>query len=332
MSAERCLLTGASGFIGGRLAERLLRAGQPVRCLVRPSGDGARRARLERLERLGAELTIGDLGDRASLEAAAQGCDAVLHCAALVSDWATVGEIVAANVDGTRNLLSASRSARRLVHFSTTDVYGHPGTPSVDETHPATGRGNWYARSKLLAEAEVRAARPSAVILRPATVYGPGSVEVVGAIARALRNGSMLLIGRGRAIAGLCYVENVIDAAVLALRSDAAAGQTLNLSDGLRVTWRQFTDDVADGLGCRHARLSLPYPLAAAIGFSLEHAYRLLRRAGGPRTPPLLTRQAVQVLGRDQDFSSRRARELLGWEPGVGYAGGLAATLAWLKG
>jgi nucleoside-diphosphate-sugar epimerase len=325
MSAERCLVTGASGFIGGRLSERLLQEGYRVRCLVRSGSDTSR------LERLDAQLAVGDLGDPASLAAAAAGCDFVLHCAALVSDWATTAEIFDANVQGTRNLFAASASARRLVHFSTTDVYGHPGVAGVGEEQPATGTGNWYARTKLLAEREVRGALAGSVILRPATVYGPGSIEVVGAIARALSNGSMLLVDRGRAVAGLCYVENLLDAAVLALRHEAAAGQTFNVSDGLGVTWRTFTDDLADGLGCRRARFSLPYAPATAIGTALECSYRLLRRATGLQLPPLLSRQAVQVLGRDQDFSSRRLRERLGWQPRVDYEAGLAATLAWLR-
>lgn len=139
----------------------------------------------------------------------------------------------------------------------------------------------------------------------------------------------MLLVDRGRAVAGLCYVENLIDAAVLALGHAAAPGHAFNVSDGLDVTWKEFTDGLAKGLGCSSVRWSLPYWIANGIGFSLEHGYRLLRKTTRLRTPPLLSRQAVHVLGRHQDFSNRKARELLGWEPRVGYAAGLEATLAW---
>jgi nucleoside-diphosphate-sugar epimerase len=170
-----------------------------------------------------------------------------------------------------------------------------------------------------------------AVILRPATVYGPRSTEVVGGIARAMRDGNMLLVGGGRAVAGLCYVDNLVDAAVLALRHEAAPGNAFNASDGLDITWKQFTDGLAEGLGCSQVRWSVPYPLANGIGFTLEQGYRFLRKTTRLRTPPLLSRQAVHVLGRNQDFSNRKARELLGWEPRVDYEAGLAATLAWLK-
>jgi nucleoside-diphosphate-sugar epimerase len=141
----------------------------------------------------------------------------------------------------------------------------------------------------------------------------------------------MLLIDRGRAIAGLCYVHNVIDAAMLALRHEAAPGQAFNITDGLNITWKEFTHGLAEGLGCPEVRWSLPYSIANGIGFSLEHGYRFLRKATSLSAPPLLSRQAVQVLGMDQNFSNHKARELLGWEPRVSYAAGLEATLAWLQ-
>jgi ornithine--oxo-acid transaminase len=326
-----CLITGATGFIGGHLAERLVNDGLRVRCLVRGSSDTSL------LDELDLELVVGDLADARSVTRAVDGCRYVFHCGALVSDWATTKEIARINVEGTRNLLQASAAAsvRRLVHFSTTDVYGYPGGSAIDESHTAARFRNWYAQTKLAAEAEVRRVealdRLEAVILRPATVYGPRSTDVVGEIARALRRGNMLLIGRGRAIAGLCYVGNLIDAALLALRHDAAPRNAFNISDGLDITWKQFTDDLAAGLGGRRARWSLPYWAAYAAGLSLEHGYRLLRRTTRLTTAPLLSRQAVQVMGIDQNFSTRKARELLGWEPRVDYRAGLDATLAWLQ-
>ena len=328
---ELFLITGASGFIGGRLAQRLAQEGRAVRCLVRASSD------TPALEQLDVELVVGDLTDADSLVRAAQGCDYVLHCGALVSDWATVAEITRINVQGTRDLLAASvaASVRRFVQVSSTDVYGYPDGAQIEEAHAATRFRNWYAQTKLQAEAEVRRAEAAhaldAVILRPATVYGPGSTDVVGEIARAIKGRHMLLIDGGRPIAGLCYVENLIDAAVLALDHDAAPGHAFNVSDGLDITWRQFADGLAAGLGCPPARLSMPYPLAHAIGFSLEHGYRLLRRSTGLSAPPLLSRQAVQVLGKSQDFSNRKLSEMLGWEPRVDYSSGLAATIAWLR-
>jgi ornithine--oxo-acid transaminase len=327
---EVCLVTGASGFIGGRLVRRLVGEGRAVRCLVRESSDTSA------LEELDVQIAVGDLTSARSLTRAVEGASQVFHCGALVSDWATKQEIAQTNVAGTRSMLDAcvGASVRRFIHFSTTDVYGHPGGTAIDESHAAGRFANWYAQTKLDAEAEVRRVQSQSaletVILRPATVYGPGSTEVVGEIARAIRARNMLLVDRGRAIAGLCYVDNLIDAAVLASGHRDAAGLAFNVSDGLGITWRQFTDGLAAGLGCAPVRWSMPYWMASGIGFSLEHGYRALRRTTGLSAAPLLSRQAVQVLGRNQDFSNARARETLGWEPGVDYSSGLDATVEWL--
>jgi nucleoside-diphosphate-sugar epimerase len=316
MGRAPVLVTGASGFIGGHLSRRLVQEGRAVRCLVRSSSDTSL------LQQLGVEIVVGDLTSAASLARALEGCHVVLHCGALVSDWATIREIAQVNVEGTRNLLEASvaASVQRFVHFSTTDVHG---------------ARNWYARTKLQAEVAVRGAQGAngldVVILRPATVYGPHSTEVIGEIARAIRGGHMLLVDGGRAVAGLCYVDNLIDAAVLALDHDAACGRAFDISDGLDITWRRFTDDLAAGLGAARVRWSLPHWLANAIAFSLEHGYRLLRGTTGLSTQPLLSRQAVYVMGVDQSFDNRAARELLGWEPRVDYVTGLDATVAWLR-
>jgi acetylornithine/succinyldiaminopimelate/putrescine aminotransferase/nucleoside-diphosphate-sugar epimerase len=326
-----CLITGATGFIGGHLAQRLVQDGHQVRCLVRASSDTSL------LEGLDVELAEGDLTSAGSLTRATQGCRYVFHCGALVSDWATTEEISRINEGGTRNLLQASvdASVERFIHFSTTDVYGYPGRVAVDETHAPTRFANWYAHTKRAAEAQVRRTEQTraldAVILRPATVYGPRSTDVIGEIARAMRRGNMLLVDGGRAVAGLCYVENLMDAAALVLAHDAAPGHAFNVSDGLDITWKEFTDDLAEGLGYPKVRWSLPYWMANSIGFSLEHTYRFLRRTTALNVAPLLSRQAVHVLAKNQDFSNRKARDVLGWEPRIDYATGLDATLTWLQ-
>jgi nucleoside-diphosphate-sugar epimerase len=311
--------------------ERLVREGLQVRCLVRATSD----TRL--LEALGVELSLGDLEDAASLRAAAEGCRFVIHCGARVTDWDLAADLARVNVLGTRHALEAAVRAGvdRFVHVSTTDVYGYPGT-SVDESYdPGAVFHNWYAQTKRAAEDEVRRFEREhglpVVILRPATVYGPRSRELVQSIARAIQGGYMLLVAGGRAVAGLSYVDNVVDAALLALQHERAPGHAFNVSDGLPVTWKQYTDDLARGLGARAVHLSAPFWIARAVGTSLELGYRALRKLTRLRLDPLLSRQAVHMLGRHQKFSSDRARQVLGWAPRIDYETGLALTLEWLK-
>ncbi len=224
---------------------------------------------------------------------------------------------------------------RRIVHISTTDVYGHPGQREVTEDEPQSGFANWYAQSKREAEwqlADCSASLPEIVVLRPATVYGPGSVEVIGEIAEAIRGGRMLLIGGGSATAGLCYVENLLDAVLLALDRAEAAGRVFNVADGLDVSWARFSDDLAAGLGCRAPRLSLPYPLAAAIAVTLERAYRLARSLDRPENAAAaLAPGGAGARARPGLQQPPRCARELGWEPRVGYEQGLEATLAWLR-
>jgi ornithine--oxo-acid transaminase len=325
-----CLVTGATGFIGGHLAQRLLDDGRQVRCLVRSTSDTTL------LESMPVEIAVGDLTDAVSLERATEGCRHVVHCGAQVSDWATTEQMTQTNVVGTRNLLraAAQASVQRFLHVSSTDVYGYPAG-EVDESHVGNGFANWYSQTKRGAENEVRRAQEQGdletVILRPATVYGPRSIEMVGEMARAIRGRYMLLVDGGRAVAGLVYVDNLIDAALLALGHDAAPGQAFNVTDGLDVTWRQFTDGLATGLGAPSVRLTLPYGAARGLGRTLEGGYRMLRRTTPLDMPPLLSRAAVDLLGRDQAFSNRKAREVLGWAPRIGYDDGLEQTVRWLR-
>ncbi len=338
MHAEKpILLTGASGFIGGHLAARLVAEGYQVRCLVRPTSDTTQLRGLSNPAGGCIELVMGDLTNLTSLRRAAEGCEQVVHSAAMASDWGTVAEIRAANLTGTADLAAAAVAVgvRRFIQISTTDVYGYPGTPGVTEDYRPAGFTNWYSQTKRDAEAELgRIASGTGletVVLRPATVYGPGATAVVGEMARSMRGRYLPSIAGGRAVAGLVHVDNLVDAVLLALSRPEAAGESFNVVDGLDVTWAQFLGGIGVGLGYPRPWIRLNYALAFAIAVCLEEGYRALRRLTGLHTAPLLTRAAVQILGIDQDFSNAKLRTVLGWTPGVDYARGLSETVAWLR-
>ncbi len=330
--SQIAFVTGATGFVGGHLVSRLLQEGFQVRCLVRSENAMSPDMRQK------IDLVRGDLLDQPSLDRGTKGATLVFHCAAMVTDWATIKELKACNVEGTQNLLRAASEGgvKRFVHISTTDVYRHRGVRGVTEEaetdHPFS---NWYSETKSLAERCVLDLEAQGgmewVIVRPGTVFGPGSINVVGEIAKALRSRTMLLIRKGQSVAGLCYIDNLVDLLLLVGRHEDCVGEMINVCDGNDVTWKKFLDDLAVATGLPKPWLNLPYGVAFGLGFVMECGYRLLRKTTGLRLPALLSRQAVEVMGKHQDFSIRKAEAMLGFKPRAAYAEAMSCTASWLK-
>jgi oxidoreductase len=321
------LVTGASGFLGGRLVQMLAECGEPVRVLARATSD------LRHLSQFKIQIVRGDLGDATALAEAVRGARVVYHCAACSTDWAAPATYLAANVAGTQNVVDAAASAgtvERFLHVSTTDVYGYPQVP-CDESAPMRDAGLPYNRTKIQGEEVVwRAHREHGLpvtVVRPATIYGPRGKDFVVEIASLLRQGMMMAIDGGRARGGFSYVDNVAAAMMDAAASPAAVGCAYNICDETGVTWREYTDALADALGYRRAWLALPFSAAMTLGAAMEMPYRMLKIS----KRPLLTRHAVYLLGRSQEFPAGRAREEFGFVPQVSFSEGIARSAAWFR-
>ena len=324
------LVTGASGFLGGRLAELLMNEGEQVTVLARSSSD---------LRHLSAPLpgrlriVRGELTDSESLTEAVRGATQIFHCAAASTDWAAMEVYRDSNVRGTETLLAAASKQDRLqrfVHVSTTDVYGYPVVPCA-ETGEVRDVGLPYNRTKIQAEQAVwRAARQGlpVTVVRPATIYGPRGRAFVTDIADLLRRGQMAYIGGGRATGGFLSVDHAVAAMLAAARSAVAEGQVYNLSDATGATWNRYVAALAEGLGCRPPWIDLPYGLAMAIAGAMEAPYRWVKALPGR---PMLTRHAVLLLGRDQEFPSDKARTQLGLSPQISFEEGIARSVGWFK-
>lgn len=321
------LVTGASGFLGGRLAELLTARGEEVRILARATSD------LRHLSHLTLHKVEGDLTNASALAEAVRGVSIIYHCAAASTDWAPDATFHEANVTGTERLLAAAvhePGLTRFLHVSTTDVYGYPRIVG-DESSPMRDAGLPYNCTKILGEQAVWRAQQEhglpVTVVRPATIYGPRGKAFVTDVAELLRQRTMLLVDGGRQRGGFAYVDNVADAMIAAAESPATVGRVYNLSDRTNVTWRGYVNALADALGLSHPWLALPFPAAMALARTMELPYRTLRLPGRP----LLTQHAVHLLGRDQEFPADRARADFGVAPAVPFAEGIARSAAWVR-
>lgn len=294
LEGTRVLVTGATGFIGGRLVERLVLAeGASVRALV--SGY----SRCARIARFPVELARADLLDRYAVEEAAAGCRVIFHCA--YGSRGGAEERRRVNVEGTANVLAAAAAAgARVVHLSTQMVYGIVGEGEIDETMPRRPSGSSYADSKL--EAEQRALRAAAdglpvTVLQPTAVYGPNApVWTVGILER-LQAGRVPLIADGEGICNAVYVDDVVEGMVLAAVKEEALGEAFLLSAAQPVTWRQFYGAYEEMVG---------FP--ATVPVSREEA---LASGGGGRAPSLL-RELPAVLLQEPEVRRRLGRTVEG--------------------
>jgi len=322
-SPPRALVTGASGFLGGRLAQLLASRGIAVRALVRDGSD-TRHLGDSRIE-----LARGTLADAGSLAAAFRGITHIYHCAACSTDWAPWRVYFDANVTGVRNLLEAASrepGLERFLHVSTTDVYGYPRVP-CDESGPLVDVGLPYNRTKLLGEGLVRGAALPWTIVRPATIYGPLGKAFGTDIAALLRQGLMAVLDGARAPGGFSYVDNVAAAMIQAATACETVGRVYNIADGSGATWRTYVDALADGLGLRRPWVNVPSSVAFALAYAMEAPHRFLSIAGRP----LLTRHAVYLLSRDQEFPADAARRDFGFRPAISFEEGVARTVGWLR-
>jgi nucleoside-diphosphate-sugar epimerase len=324
------LVTGATGFFGGRLAAALVARGFRVRAMVRPTSD------VRALTGLGVELARGDLLDEASLLRAAEGQRWVFHAAGRVSDWGARAAFEQANVVGTANVIAACHAAgvERLVHWSSLTVLGLPRDGRVvDEcsTPEPVPQWDFYSATKLRGEALVRAAHGtqglSSTVIRPGAIWGPGDPIIMPRIVRLLRRGLMPYIDGGSNVLGLSFVENLVEGTLLAAATPAAAGQVYHLTDGEVVTARAALDELADALGLRRPRLSVPYEVVYGLASVMERTARRLQL----ENPPPMTRYGVRFLSCDCRYEVGKAQRELGYAPKVSFREGvrrLAQSLA----
>ena len=315
----RVFVNGGSGFVGSHVISGLVAAGHEVSALARSDTSAAK------VRALGATAVTGELG--AVAVARLRGHDAVIHCAAYVEEWGTRADFWSANVDGTTQLLDASRAAgvSRFVHVGTEAALfdGHD-LRDVDESHPYPARQRYlYSETKAEAERRVLAANVTGtfetISVRPRFVWGPRDTSVLPAILRMAKTGSFAWLDGGAALTSTCHVENLVHALVLAL-TRGTPGAAYFVADEGTLTIRAFLDALAGTQDVDLGSRSVPGAVARPLACVVEASYRLV---GAKRTPPL-TRFTAAMMSRTVTVRTDRARAELGYAPVVDVAAGLA--------
>lgn len=311
-------VTGALGFIGRRVVERLRADGADVVGVdLRPSTEPG--------------MVAGDLAEADPWQARAAGAEVVVHTAAVVSNVATDLETWRGNVLATRRVLDAAvaAGAKRFVHLSSVRAFGDLGFPDgVDESWPVRPDGNRYVDTKIASEQVVLQAHAAGeievVVVRPGDVYGPGSRPWTILPLEMLRSNRFVLPARGKGIFSPVYVDDLVDGLALCCSHPGAAGQVLTLSGGVGVACAEFFGHYARMLG----KSGVPsVPTSVAVG--LAEASGRFDRARGSASEA--SAGSARYLARTGTYSIDKARARIGYAPKVGLDEGMRRTEAWLR-
>jgi nucleoside-diphosphate-sugar epimerase len=322
----RALVTGATGLVGSHIVDHLLADGWAVRALVRrPTPE---------LSLRGVDVFVGDVLDAGSFAQAAAGTDVVFHTAAVVTARSGGWEAFRANVEGTRNAIDAAeRAGARLMHLSSVAVYARRyENPSerVDEDAPlgALPSSAYYPRSKresedLVFEAHARG-RIWATAVRPCVIYGTRDRQFIPRIARTLRRGVAPVIGSGTTTLPIVNAANVAQGALLAAKHDAAGGRAYNLANDFDVTLRQLYHYAEVAFERRIHTFTIPLGLAKT---AFRTWLRIVRVLGAT----IVSSGAIEMVSRDNPYTSARARAELGWKPRVRPEQGCVDAFRWWR-
>lgn len=325
ISPKTIFITGATGLVGSHVVEEAIRRGHRVRALVRASSD------TRWLDQWGVDKVLGDLADPEALRRGADGADWIFNCAAKVGDWGTLEEFRRLNVDAFRHLLDAAVASKveRFVHVSSLGVYEGRDHFGTDETVPTAAESlDAYTRSKVEAEelalSYVQKQGLPLSVVRPGFIYGPRDRTVLPKLIKALQSGRFAYFGSGNQALNCIYVKNLVQGIFLAAEVPQAIGEIFNITDGARVSKRQFVGKVAELAHLRAPRKKIPLWLAWTLAVLMERRAKRLKST----EPPLVNKARYKFLGLNLDFSTAKAQRLLGYKPAFTTEQGLVEAMA----
>jgi len=325
------LVTGGSGFLGGAVARQLVARGARVRSLQR--GDAPQ------LRALGVDVVRADLADRQAVIDAANGCEAVMHIGAKAGVWGPYDDYYRANVVGTRNVIDACRAndIRKLIYTSTPSVIHTGGdVEGVDESAPlATHFDTAYPATKAEAESMLLAANGptlATIALRPHLIWGPNDPQLTARILARGRAGRLRLVGGGVKKIDSVYIDNAVNAHLLALDRLApgaqCAGRAYFISQDEPVRQCDLVNGILAAGGLPPCEKFISPGAAYVVGAVLEFVWRLM----GRNDEPMMTRFLAKQLGTAHWYDISAAKRDLGYAPSVSIAEGLTRLKASLHG
>ena len=318
------LVTGGTGFLGRHVCEQLTRRGHRLRALARPTSNTLF------LEALGVEIATGDVRDEASVRAAMDGCDVVVHTAAHFRLWGPPEIFEETNLWGARNLLAAAYAleVKRFIHVSTVIVVGPqpPGALITEDTPYGPYPGDNYARTKMggerLALSYAEIGLP-VVVLRLGALYGPwGHYAFNRLFFEEFLSGWRVQVHQGRHLIFPCYVADAA-AAIEAALACGRAGEVYNVS-GESISHREANAIISRLAGKSSWRLDAPAALMIALAHMLEFVALFTRRE------PFYPLNLVPYVFEDWVVSSDKARRELGFRP-TSFEEGACRTLEWYR-
>lgn len=322
---QAVLVTGGTGFTGSHLVRRLLGRGHRVRVV-----DNQRGLFYDELARLGAEMCLGSVTDRALMAELTRGMDVVHHVAAAFRRIDLPDEAYReVNAHGTRVVLEAAQAAgvRKVIYCSTCGVHGNVERPPAAETAPIAPE-DFYQQTKYEGEQvahEFIADGMDVTILRPAAIYGPGDPERWVMLFRQTRRGVFPMFGSGEVTYHPLYIDNLVDAFELAAERPEARGQTYLIADQEYYTLNDLVRIVGEVQGRPVRIVHLPFwPLRAAAA-AVEDASTALHR-----TPPIFRRR-VDWFRQNRAFDVSKAQRELGYRSRVKLREGLRRTYEWYR-
>lgn len=313
LNGKKVLVTGAGGFIGSHLVERLVTLGASVRAFIRYTSHG-RCGCLENSPLASqVEFHRGDIRDLSSVQSAMAGCDTAFHLAALIGipySYEAPDAYVQTNVVGTLNILTAARhlGIRRLIHTSTSEVYGSARYTPIDEAHPLQGQSP-YSASKIAADKLAESFHLSfgldVVTARPFNTFGPrqsARAVIPTIISQLVAGKKSIRLGSLSPRRDLNFVSNTVDAFVACATAEGIAGETIHFGSGREVS----------------------------IGQLFEIICHLTGSDAVAETDPSRVRPEKSEVGLLLADNSK-AKRLLNWSPSVSLEDGLAATIEWIR-